>query len=37
MLTRESFLRKNKVAVLRPRTFSQKINKLPIFSEITQA
>ena len=29
--TREGFLRKNIVAVLRSRTFSLKINKLPIF------
>ena len=34
IITREGFLRKNIVAVLR--TFSLKINKLPIFSEITQ-
>ena len=30
------FLRKNIVAVLRSRTFSLKVNKLHIFSEITQ-
>ena len=34
--TREGFLRKNIVAVLRSKTFSLKVNKLPIFSEITQ-
>ena len=36
VITREGVLRKNIVAVLRSRTFSLKINKLPIFSEITQ-
>ena len=33
--TREGFLRKNIVAVLRSRTFFLKVNKVPIFSEIT--
>ena len=34
--SRKGFSRKNIVAVLRSRTFFLKINKLPIFSEITQ-
>ena len=36
-ITREGVLRNNIVAVLRSRTFSLKINKLPIFFKITQA
>ena len=36
LYTRKGFLRKNIVAVLISRIFSLKINKLPIFSEITQ-